>query len=195
MGLNPGMQWWFNIRKSINVKHRINKMKDKNHNILNKEKAFVKNSTYSQDKKKDPLNKMGIERMQFNIIKVIYDQATVNMILNSEKLKAFPLRSGKRLWWPLLWLLVNTVLEVLARAIQFSSVAQSCPTLCNPMNRSMPGLPVHHQLPESTQTNAHWVGDGIQPSHPLSSPSPALNLSQHQGLFKWVSSLHQVAKV
>ena len=78
----------------------------------------------------------------------------------------------------------------------FSSVAQSCPTLCDPMNRSMPGFPVHHQLPESTQTHVHWVGDAIQPSHALSSPSPpALNLSQHQGLFKWVSSSHQVAKV
>ena len=64
------------------------------------------------------------------------------------------------------------------------------------MIRSMPGLPVHHQLPESTQTHVHWVSDAIQPSHPLSSPSPpALNLSQNQGLFKWVSSLHQVAKV
>ena len=64
------------------------------------------------------------------------------------------------------------------------------------MNRSMPGLPVHHQLPESTQTHARWVGDAIQPSHPLSSPfPPALNLSQHQGLFKWVRSLHEVAKV
>ena len=79
---------------------------------------------------------------------------------------------------------------------QFSSVAQSCPTLCDPMNHSTPGLPVHHQLPESTQTHVHWVGDAIQPSHPLLSPSPpALNLSQHQGLFKWVSSSHQVAKV
>ena len=79
---------------------------------------------------------------------------------------------------------------------QFSSVAQSCPTLCNPMNCSTQGLPVHHQLPESTQTHVYWVGDAIQPSHPLSSPPPpALNLSQHQGLFKWVSSLHQVAKV
>ena len=78
----------------------------------------------------------------------------------------------------------------------FSSVAQSCPTLHDPMNRSTPGFPVHHQLPESTQTHVHWVGDAIQPSHPLSSPSPpALNLSQHQGLFKWVSSSHQVAKV
>ena len=63
-----------------------------------------------------------------------------------------------------------------------SSVAQSCPTLCNPMNRSMPGLPVHRQLPEFTQTHVHRVGDAIQPSHPLSSPSPVFNLSQHQGL-------------
>ena len=69
-------------------------------------------------------------------------------------------------------------------------------TLCNPMNHSTPGLPVHHQLPESTQTHVHQVGDAIQPSHPLSSNfRPALNLSQHQGLFKWASSSHQVAKV
>ena len=81
-------------------------------------------------------------------------------------------------------------------SVQFSSVAQSCPTLCNPMNCSMPGLLVHHQLPEFTQTQVHRVGDAIQPSHPLSSPSPlALNLSQPQGLFQWVSSSHQVAKV
>ena len=70
-------------------------------------------------------------------------------------------------------------------SIQFSSVTQSCPTLCDPMNNSPAGLPVQHQLPESTQTHVHGVGDAIQPSHPLSSPSPpALNLSQHQGLFK-----------
>ena len=81
-------------------------------------------------------------------------------------------------------------------SFQFSSIAQSRPTLCDPMNHCTPELPVHHQLPESTQTHVHWVGDAIQPSHPLSSPSPpALNLSQHQGLFKWVSSSHQVAKV
>ena len=68
---------------------------------------------------------------------------------------------------------------------KFSSVAQSCLTLCDPMNHSMPGLSVHHQLPDSTQTHVHRVGDAIQPSHPLLSPSPpALNLSQHQGLFK-----------
>ena len=70
-------------------------------------------------------------------------------------------------------------------SVQFSSVTQSCPTLCNSMNRSTPGLPVHHQLPEFTQTHVHRVGDAIQPSHPLSSPSPpALNLSQHQSLFQ-----------
>ena len=78
---------------------------------------------------------------------------------------------------------------------QFSSVSQSCLTLCDPMSCSMPGLPGQHQLPEPTQTHVHWVSDAIQPSHPLLSPSPALNLSQHQGLFKWVSSSHQVAKV
>ena len=67
-------------------------------------------------------------------------------------------------------------------------LTQSCPTLCDPMNHSTPDLPVYHQLLEFTQTQVHWVGDAIQPSHPLLSPSPALSLSQHQGLFKWVSS-------
>ena len=70
------------------------------------------------------------------------------------------------------------------RTPQFSSVAQSCPTLCDPMSRSTPGLPVHHQLQEFTQTHVHQVGDAIQPSHPLSSPSPAPNPSQHQSLFR-----------
>ena len=79
---------------------------------------------------------------------------------------------------------------------QFSLVARSCPTLCDPMDCSMPGFPIHHQLPEPTKTHVHGVSDTIQPSHPLSSPSPpAFNLSQHQGLFQWVSSSHRVAKV
>ena len=78
----------------------------------------------------------------------------------------------------------------------FSSVAQSCPTLCDPMNPSTPGLPVHHQLPEFTQTHIHQVSGAIQPSHPLSSPSPpAPNPSKHQGLFQQVNSLHEMAKV
>ena len=87
----------------------------------------------------------------------------------------------------------NTIMNIL---VQFSSVTQSCLTLCNPMDCSTPGLPAHHQLLEFTQTHVHWVGDAIQPSPPLSSPSPpAFNLSQHQGLFKWVSSSHEVANI
>ena len=80
------------------------------------------------------------------------------------------------------------------RSVQFSSVTQSCPTLCDPMNHSMPGLPVHHQLLEFTQTHVHRVGDAIQPS-PLSPSPPAPNPSQHQGLSQWVNSSHEVAKV
>ena len=81
-------------------------------------------------------------------------------------------------------------------SVQFNSVTQSCLTLCDPMNHSTPGLPVHHQLLEFTHTHVHWVNDAIQPSHPLSSPSPpAPNPSKHQGLFQWVNSSHEVAKV
>ena len=78
---------------------------------------------------------------------------------------------------------------------QFSSVTQSCLILCDPMDCSMPGFPVYHQLPELTQTHVHGVSDAIQPFHPLLSPPPAFSLSQHQGLFQWVSFLHQVATV
>ena len=82
------------------------------------------------------------------------------------------------------------------KSIVLSPVIQSCLTLCDPMNHSTPGLPVHHKLQEFTQTHAHQVGDAIQPSHPLSSLSPpAPNPSQHQGLFQWVNSSHEVAKV
>ena len=82
------------------------------------------------------------------------------------------------------------------KILQFSSVTHSCLTLWDSMNCSTPGFPVHHQLLEFTQTHVQWVGDAIQPSHPLSSPSPpTFNLSQRQGLFKWVSPSHQVAKV
>ena len=92
-------------------------------------------------------------------------------------------------WWSPFHLYLLFLVCFLALIwLQFSSVAQSCLTLCNLMNHSMPGLPVHHQLPESTQTHVHQVGDAIQPFHPLSSPSPpAPNPSQHQGLFQWVN--------
>ena len=96
-------------------------------------------------------------------------------------------KDGSKPWNPLQKLIISSV--------QFSSIVQSCPTLCDPMNHSMPGLPVHHQLPEFTQTHIHWVSDAIQPSHPLSSPSPpAPNPSQHQNIFLWVNSSHEVAK-
>ena len=86
--------------------------------------------------------------------------------------------------------------SLIIRSDQIRSVAQSCPTLCDAVNRSTPGLPVHHQLLEFTQTHVHWVSDAIQPSHPPSSPSPlAPNPSQHQSLFQRVNSSHQVAKV
>ena len=91
---------------------------------------------------------------------------------------------------------MNKIITYYTCHVQFSSVAQSCPTLFDPMNRSTPGLPVHHQLPEFTQTHVHWVGDAIQPSHPLSSPfPPAPNPFQRQSLFQWVNSSHEVAKV
>ena len=81
-------------------------------------------------------------------------------------------------------------------SVQFSLVTQSCLILCDPMNRSTPGLPVRHHLPEFTQTHVHWIRDAIQPSHPGSSPSPpAHNLSQYQSLFQWVNSSHEVSKV
>ena len=88
------------------------------------------------------------------------------------------------------------MLSLFPNSLQFSSVAQWYPTVCDPMDCSTPGLPVHCQLLEFTQTHLHWVGDAIQLSHLLLSPSPsALNISQHQGLFKWISSSHKVAKV
>ena len=97
------------------------------------------------------------------------------------------------IFWPIVYHLRCNIKN---DSVQFISVAQSCLTLCNPMDCSTLGFPIHHQLPEFTQTRVHRVGDAIQPSHPLSSPSfPAFNLSKHQGLFKWLSSLHQVAKV
>ena len=96
--------------------------------------------------------------------------------------------------WAVTWWRCHCAL--VAEQESVSSVAQTCLTLCDPLDCSTPGFPVHHQLPELTQTHVHRVNDAIQPSHPLLSPSPpAFNLSQHQGLFQWVNSSHQVAKV
>ena len=96
----------------------------------------------------------------------------------------------------ILWVMSDCHLGQLICYLQFSSVTQLCPALCDPVDCSMSGLPVHHQLLKLSQTHVHWVGDAIPLSHPLLSPSPpTFHLSQHQGLFKWVSSSHQVAKV
>ena len=104
---------------------------------------------------------------------------------NSED-SAWPLKGKKEV--------ISLIIDL--SSVQFSSIAQSCLTLCDPMNHSMPGLPVHHQLPEFTQTHVHWVSDAIQPSHPLAFPSPpAPNPSQHHSLFQWVNSSPEVAKV
>ena len=108
------------------------------------------------------------------------------------------------MWYgiPISWRIFHSLFcdpqsKALAYSIkQFSSVAQSCPTLYDTIDWSTPGFPVHHQLPRFTQTHVHWVSDTIQPSHPLWFPSlHASNLSQHQGLFHWVRSSHQVAKL
>ena len=138
VGFIPGMQGFFNIRRSINVIHHSNKLKNKSHMIISidAEKTF--------DKIQHPfmiktLQKAGIDRTYLNIIKAMYDSS-----------------------------------------VQFSSVPRSCLTLCDPMNHSTPGLPVHHQLPEYTQTHVHRVSDAIQPSHPLSSPFLLPAPSQHQ---------------
>ena len=94
-------------------------------------------------------------------------------------------------WWE--YTLVQSLWRTLS--VQFSSVTQSCPTLCDLMNWSTAGFPVHHQLQDPAQTHVHWARDAIQPSHPLSSPSPpVVNLAQHHGLFQWVL-WHQVARV
>ena len=118
MGFIPGMQRWYNIHKSINVIHHIKKSKDENHMIISvdAEKAFVKVQHPFLIKKK--LSKVGVEGEYFNIRKAIYERPTANIILNGQKLRGFPLRSGTRQGCPLSPLLFNIVLEVLATAIR-----------------------------------------------------------------------------
>ena len=126
--------------------------------------------------------------------------ATTNVLMHSNALNVYPLLHILCLEMTICIFLSCSSLKYYSQlffsSVQLSSVSQSCPTLCDPMNWSMPGLPIHHQLPEFTQTQIHRVSDAIQPSHPLSSPSPpAPNPSQHQSLFQWVNSSHEVAKL
>ena len=117
-------------------------------------------------------------------------------IKNYKQLKCSSTSERKNKLWFIYILEYYSAIKRNRVLIQFSSVTQLCLTLWDSMDCSMPGFPVYHQLLELTQTYVHWVGDAIQLSHPLLSPSPpAFNLSQHQGLFQWVSSSHQVAKV
>ena len=128
-----------------------------------------------------------LDRILFNLMNIIlkyliqWIQLNINSFLASSHFWIFTIK-------------YCCCIVIFSCSVQFNSVAQLCPTLCDPMDCSMPGFHVHHQLLELAQTNVHRVGDAIQPPHSLSSP-PAFNLSQHQGLFQWVSSSHQVAKV
>ena len=142
-------------------------------------------------------SQVGIKITRRNINNLRYADDTTLMAESIEELKSLLIKVKKESEKAGLKLNIQKTKIVASSpisSVQFSRSVMS--TLCNPMNSSTPGLPVHHQLPESTQTHVHWVGDAIQPSHPLSSPSPpAPNPSQHQGLFQRVSSPHQVAKV
>ena len=133
------------------------------------------------------LEKFNLPRLTQEEIEIINNPITSTEI--EAGIKKSPKKQKPRTRW-----LHRRILSTIS--IQFSSVAPSCLTLCDPVDHSMPDLPVHHQLPEFTETHIHRVSDAIPPSHPLSSPSPpALNPSQHQSLFQGVSSSHEVAKV
>ena len=130
----------------------------------------------------------GIKIARRNINNLKYADDTTLMAESEEELKSLLMKvkeESEKVGLKLNIQKTKTVASSPISSVQFSSVAQSCPTLCDPTNRSTPGLTVHHQLPEFTQTHAHRVSDAIQPSHPLSSPSPpAPNPSQHQSLFQ-----------
>jgi len=141
------------------------------------------------------VNKVGIF-LEFSCF--FYDPMDVGNLISGSSAILKPASTSGISWFTNCWSLAWRILSItlLVCSVQFSLLAQSCLTLCNPMNLSTPGLPVHHQLPEFTQTHTHWVGDAIQPSHHLSSPSlPAPNPSHPQSLFQWVNSSHEVAKV
>ena len=135
--------------------------------------GLLKNTPLRKQKEKLQTGNSFTNHISDKKISIVCTQNILRTLLAQQHRKTTQLYTGQRIF--------NTSLK----KIQFSSVAQLCPTLCNPMNRSTPGLPVHHQLPEFTQTHIHRVSDAIQTSHPLSSPCPpAPSPSQHQGLFQ-----------
>ena len=150
------------------------------------------NSQKSSKKEKDLRNEHQIKWLVHEYLWAVYNGSEFLLILTKNMCK---LNNLHKIFMIVIY--ISSFQSLLYDyTLQFSSVAQSCPTLCNPMNRSTPGLPVHHQLLEFTQTHVHWVRDAIQPSRPRSSPSPPVpSPSQHQSLFQWVNSSHEVAKV
>ena len=149
---------------------------------------FIAIQAYLKKQEKNQINNLSLHLKQ--IEKEEMKKLRVRRIKEIIKImEEYAISDFRSVWW-------RQIKLVIIMPHQIRSVAQLCPTLCDPMNRSTPGLPVHHQLPEFTQTYIHWVGDAIQPSHPLLSPSPPAPIpSQHQGLFQWVNSWHEVAKV
>ena len=138
----------------------------------------------------------GIKIARRNINNLRYVDDTTLIAESKEKLKNFLMKVKEESKKAGLKLKIQKMKIMASSPIQFSSVDQSCPTLCDPMNHSTPGLPVHQELPKLTQTYIHRIGDAIQPSYPLSSPfPPAPNPSQHQSLFQRVNPLHEMAKV
>ena len=138
-----------------------------------------------------PIDRMGMHRKTHKKNWAMYLLKEVMYLATKKKKYNFIIKEEEKNGC---WRSISRVIEHMRD--QFSSVAQSSLTLCDPMNCSTPGFPVHHQLLELPQTHVHRVSDAIQPSHPLSSLSPPVfNLSQHQGLFQWVGSSHQVAIV
>ena len=133
------------------------------------------------------LQSMGLQRVGHNWATELNWLWFLSVCIQGTLKSLFQLHSSKPL---ILWMSGFFAVHLSHLYMQFHSVAQSYLALCDPMDRSMPGFPVHHQLPDLTQTHVHRVRDAIEPSHPLSSPSPTFNLSQHQGFFQWVSSLH-----
>ena len=141
-----------------------------------------------------------VKAMVFPVVMYACESWTINKA-ECQRIDAFELWCWRRLLrvlWPVRRSYQSILKEInpeYSLEVQFTSVGQPCPTLCDPMDYSTPGLPVHHQLLAFTKTHVHWVGDAIQPSHPLLSPSPAFNPSQHQDLFRWFGSSHEVVKI
>ena len=193
------MTWYYrwktlktSVKKSVELIHAFGKVVGYKINIQKPVTLQYTNNKLSEKLRNNSISNAS-ERLKY-----------LGINLTKEMWKTYTLKTIGHQWKKLIKTQINEKILHTHRleklrcpySVQFSSVVKSCPTLCNHMNHSTPGFPVHLQLQAFTQTHVHWVGDTIQPSHPLSSPSPpAPNPSQHQSLFQWVNSSHEVAKV